>query len=305
MNMALCKRHFVFFVAVLAFLFFYTLHFAYGLRSVESKETFDLDAAPSLITDDEIESFLFRVNEVVRNKVVMLGGRSIICLPMPLLFGVSVGDVADTWGEARAGGRVHDGTDILVPRGELVVSPTEAVVTKIGFDNRGGNFVVTANPGGEQFYFAHLDSAAENLSIGDMLGPGDLIGYVGNTGNARGKLPHLHLGIYYKGVAQNPFPRLLCEFSKEEKIAALERILHSNKIELHANNGAVRFLQRFLITTSAGLHRDALARTGATGYFGMLTKNALAEYQLAVGIKPASGYFGSLTRASIQTLGGN
>jgi peptidoglycan hydrolase-like protein with peptidoglycan-binding domain len=48
----------------------------------------------------------------------------------------------------------------------------------------------------------------------------------------------------------------------------------------------------------------ALAKNGATGYFGALTKNALAEYQAATGIKPASGYFGTLTRASIRALNG-
>ncbi|MDZ4284766.1 MAG: peptidoglycan DD-metalloendopeptidase family protein, partial [Patescibacteria group bacterium] len=253
------------------------------------------------ITDDEIDGFLFRVNEDVRNKVMVLGGEPVEQLPVPILFGIPIGGFTDTWGETQTGGRVHAGIDIMADRGALVVSPTDAVVTKIGYDNRGGNFVVTANPGGEQFYFAHLDRAAENLSVGDVLTRGDLIGYVGNTGNARSTAPHLHLGIYYKGIARNPFQRLIREFSIEERLASVEHILTENKIILGEHNGGVRFLQRFLIQNGTGPRATALAKIGATGYFGPFTKNALVEYQKTASIVPASGYFGLVTRTHIVT----
>lgn len=307
MNPPLFKRRFVFKTAIPAFLIFFSLYFATNPKTINAlnKQTFVLDYAPSIITDDEIDGFLFRVNDEIKNKVMMLDGKPVQDLPIPILFGVSIGDFTDTWGEARAGGKIHAGTDITVPRGELIVSPTKAVVTKIGYDSYGGNFVITANPGGEQFYFAHLESAAENLSAGDILMPGDLIGYAGNTGNARGKAPHLHLGIYYKGIAQNPFPRLIREFSIEERTAAINRILSSNKIIPGESNDGVRLLQRFLINNNSGLHALELAKVGSTGYFGTLTKNALSEYQKEKGIKPASGYFSSVTRASIQDLSKN
>ncbi|MEK7480624.1 MAG: peptidoglycan DD-metalloendopeptidase family protein [Patescibacteria group bacterium] len=301
--MPLPKNRFVLRAIILTCLGFLASHLVWTTTKAESQETLVPEPAALTITDDEINGFLFRISEGIRSKVMTLKSEPVERLPLPFLFEVSVGDMKDTWGETRPDGRVHTGTDIIVPLGELIVSPTDAVVTKIGYDNRGGNFVVTANPGGEQFYFAHLDRVAEHLSVGDTLKPGDPIGYVGNTGNARGKSPHLHLGIYYKGLDINPFPRLVREFSFEERTAALEQILATEKIMFGANNDGIRFLQRFLIGKDIGLSSEALARAGATGYFGLLTKNALAEYQHAAGIRPASGYFGPITRASMRMLG--
>ncbi len=312
MSISLFKGHFIFKVIILAFLVFLAVFADHEMTNAENHKMLALGSVSSTITDlrsvegfgkasDAIDSFLFHISEDVRNKVMMLGEEPIEYLPIPILFGVSVGDFTDTWGEARASGRIHAGTDIIAHRGELVVSPTDAVVTKIGYDNKGGNFVITANPGGEQFYFAHLDRAAENLSVGDVLKSGDIIGYVGNTGNARGKSPHLHLGIYYKELSRNPFPRLIREFSIEEKIVALEQILTTNKIALGMRNSGVRFLQRFLINNSTGSRAKALAKAGATGYFGSLTKSALAEYQKASSISPSLGHFGPVTKANILT----
>jgi len=300
MSISCFRGGFVFRVVIFAFFVFLIIFAVPQATNAESSKLFSLDSPTSTtIADNAIDGSLFRLSEDVRNKVKMLGDKPIEQLPIPILFGVSIGDFIDTWGETRTGGRVHAGTDIIAPRGELVVSPTDAVVIEIGHDNKGGNFVVTANPGGEQFYFAHLDRVAENLSVGNVLKPGNLIGYVGNTGNARGKSPHLHLGIYYKGIARNPFPRLIRVFSIEERIAALEQILTTNKIVPGSNNGGVRFLQRFLIDNNAGPYAKSLARTGATGYYGPLTKSALAEYQKSVHISPASGHFGRITKTNI------
>ena len=259
----------------------------------------DSQIATSTITDDEIDGFLFRVNEDIKNEIMELGGETVTELSLPVLFGVSIGEFGDTWGEARASGRVHTGTDIIAPKGELIVSPTQAVVTKIGRDNKGGNYVITANPGGEQFYYAHLDAVAETIIAGTTLEPGDLIGYVGNTGNARGKSPHLHFSIYYKGLAKNPFPRLVREFSMEEKISALQRIFLKSKTAFGTSGAGARFLQRFLINADSGPQAKKLALIGSTGYFGQLTKKALAEYQQTISINPANGYFGPVTKANI------
>jgi len=305
--MSFFKTHFVFKAVAFAIWFMLAASVNPATASAKNHELLSLETATSSaasstveIADDAIDSFLFRVDESVRDKVkTFLGSEIIESLSVPILFGISINDLTDSWGEARPGGRVHNGTDIITPRGELVASPTDAVVTKIGYDNRGGNFVITANPGGEQFYFAHLDRAAENLSVGDILKTGDVIGYVGNTGNARGKSPHLHFGIYYKGTAQNPFPRLSSEFSAEQRLNAVENTLATNKVVIGSNNGGVRFLQRFLISRGSGPSTEALAKTGATGYFGTLTKNALAEFQQAADITPAVGYFGQVTKANV------
>jgi peptidoglycan hydrolase-like protein with peptidoglycan-binding domain len=76
-------------------------------------------------------------------------------------------------------------------------------------------------------------------------------------------------------------------------------------LEIGSSGEEVVWLQDFLISADTGLYAKRLASVGATGYFGAITKDTLAEYQIAVGIKPASGYFGPITRTSIRTLGGN
>jgi murein DD-endopeptidase MepM/ murein hydrolase activator NlpD len=70
----------------------------------------------------------------------------------------------------------------------------------------GGNVVWIFGPGGQRHYYAHLERFAD-LRPGDLVMPGDIVGYVGNTGNARGTPPHLHYGIY-ASRAVNPFPLL-------------------------------------------------------------------------------------------------
>lgn len=144
--------------------------------------------------------------------------------PIPILFGVSPSNISDSWGDARSQGRTHEGTDIIAPGGMYVVAPSDSVVTSIGFGSNGGNYVYTTNPGGERYYFAHLTSEKEGLKVGDILEKGDLIGYVGNTGNASGGAPHLHLGIY-GGGAKNPYERLTEEFTTKERLEYAERII--------------------------------------------------------------------------------
>lgn len=63
-------------------------------------------------------------------------------------------------------------------------------------------------PGGERHYYAHLDDWAPGLRAWREVRPGDLLGFVGTTGNARGTPPHLHYGIYAGDGAINPYPRL-------------------------------------------------------------------------------------------------
>ena len=146
-------------------------------------------------------------------------------LRIPILLGVAVSNLQDTWGDARSGGRVHEGIDIFAPRGAYIVSPTDAVVTRIDAGSLGGNVVYTANPGGETFYYAHLEGFADGLDVGDELEAGDLIGYVGNSGNASQASTHLHFTIYGDDGAENPFPRLTEEFDIEERIESIEEIL--------------------------------------------------------------------------------
>jgi len=162
--------------------------------------------------------FVKRINELPKNPVTNL--------PVPIVFGVDVGDVTDTWGEARSNGRTHEGTDIFAPRGMLIASPTKAVVHRIGTSGRGGLHVWTINPGGERFYYAHLNGIYPGLEVGDKLEVGDPIGFVGDSGNAKGGQTHLHWGIYSNDwKATNPFPRITRNLNEEEQEVALRAFL--------------------------------------------------------------------------------
>lgn len=127
-------------------------------------------------------------------------------LPVPVQ-GIVARRLADTWGAARAGGRTHQGIDIFAKRGTPVLSATEGVVTRIGVNELGGQVVWVMGPGRQMHYYAHLDGYAD-IRRGQLVAPGDVLGFVGNTGNARGTPPHLHYGIYATDGALNPYPLL-------------------------------------------------------------------------------------------------
>ncbi|GAA5513860.1 hypothetical protein Dcar01_02608 [Deinococcus carri] len=114
---------------------------------------------------------------------------------------------ADTWGGARSEGRKHEGVDIFAPRGTPVQATTRGFVLNVGENRLGGRTVMVLGPSGQRHYYAHLDRYA-GLQEGQWLEAGTVVGYVGNSGNAKGTPPHLHYGIYQIGGAVNPYPLL-------------------------------------------------------------------------------------------------
>ncbi len=140
-------------------------------------------------------------------------------LPFPVE-GAAQRDIGSRFGVARDGGaRQHHGVDIFAKKG----TPVTAVVTgrvRTGTGGIGGNHVWLSGGmlgvGGTRYYYAHLDSFA--IASGDTVKQGDVLGYVGNTGNARTTPPHLHFGIYSGGpVDPAPFlkPEPMIEFRPE------------------------------------------------------------------------------------------
>lgn len=113
--------------------------------------------------------------------------------------------LTDTWGAARSQGRTHEGIDIFAARGTPIQSTTQGIVSKVGNNNLGGRVVVVVGPGGAGHYYAHLEDYAD-IAPNDWVEAGDVIGYVGDSGNAKGTPPHLHYGIYINGSAVNPYP---------------------------------------------------------------------------------------------------
>jgi len=131
--------------------------------------------------------------------------------------GVVQSELRDSYAEAR-GGRSHEAIDILVPRGTPVLSAADGTVLRL-FDSKPGGLMVYATDASRRFIllYGHLDGYAPGLVDGMKVKRGQVIGYVGTTGNAPEDTPHLHFGIlrgrpdisWSEGVAVNPFPLLV------------------------------------------------------------------------------------------------
>ncbi len=104
----------------------------------------------------------------------------------------SVDALLQDWGDPR-GWRSHKGTDINADQGTRIVAMERGVIIQMGWHYLGGNQVyLLGEVTGDVYYYAHLDSYADGLDVGLPVLAGQLVGHVGNTGNA--DIPHLHLG---------------------------------------------------------------------------------------------------------------
>lgn len=131
-------------------------------------------------------------------------------LTMPV-DGVAASRVADTFGAPRGADRSHAGVDIFADRGTTVLSATRGVVVSIRDGGLGGKQVWVLGPAQERHYYAHLEDWVDSLAVGDVVWPGDPLGRVGTSGNARGTPAHLHYGVYGANGAYNPLPLLLVD----------------------------------------------------------------------------------------------
>ncbi len=122
--------------------------------------------------------------------------------------GVAVKQIRNTWHAPRSDGRLHEGQDIFAKRGTAVRSAAAGYVVSMGENTLGGNTIFVLGAGGRNYYYAHLDSYADGLAVGDYVTPQTVLGYVGTTGNAAGTAPHLHFGVYTRGGAIDPLPLL-------------------------------------------------------------------------------------------------
>jgi len=115
---------------------------------------------------------------------------------------------SDTWHAARSGGRLHLGVDIIANKGKLLYAVADGTITKMYRDTPGslaGNGLSLTMADGTYFFYAHLDTFAEGIDVGTEVTAGQVIGTVGETGNAG--TPHLHFEIHPDGgAAVNPYP---------------------------------------------------------------------------------------------------
>lgn len=111
----------------------------------------------------------------------------------------------DSWGFPRSGGRKHKGVDMFAPRNRPLVAVVDGKV-KLSSNSLGGLTVHLYSDNGTVYYYAHLESQNTNLQSGQRVSKGTIVGYVGNSGNARYTSTHLHFEIRPGGKAVNPYP---------------------------------------------------------------------------------------------------
>jgi murein DD-endopeptidase MepM/ murein hydrolase activator NlpD len=139
--------------------------------------------------------------------------------PRPMIIpvaGVSVSAIRDTFNETR-GLRRHEATDIMAARGTPVIATDDGTVKKIFTSVPGGLTIYEFDPDQRYcYYYAHLDRYADGLHEGQQVHRGEVLGYVGTTGNAPKDAPHLHFAVirldadkrWWKGTYVNPYPLL-------------------------------------------------------------------------------------------------
>ncbi len=128
--------------------------------------------------------------------------------------GYSLARLRNTYGDARSGGRTHEAIDLVAPMGTRIFSAAPGIVLRKSSGGLGGTaLTVKSLDGLLLYYYAHLSRYAEGLREGQRVDAGDLLGYVGMTGDATG--PHLHFAVWYAspsgyrtGTPVNPYPLL-------------------------------------------------------------------------------------------------
>jgi peptidoglycan LD-endopeptidase LytH len=145
---------------------------------------------------------------------------SAISLPYQLIIpvaGIRSEQLRDTFTESRSEGRQHDAIDIIAPRGASVMAAVDGTIARLFNSVKGGITLYQLSPDQKFiFYYAHLDRYADGIKDGKPVKQGEVIGYVGDTGNATPGNTHLHFAIwrisdpkkFFYGENLNPFPLL-------------------------------------------------------------------------------------------------
>ena len=132
---------------------------------------------------------------------------------------------SDTFGAPRMFGtsyaHLHQGTDIFATSGTPLVAVERGVLIKIGSDVLGGTKLWLVGASGTRYYYAHLSAFAEGIAENMVVSAGDVIGFVGNTGNAATTPAHLHFEVHPNGgPAVNPYPLLRIVDDAQKQLAA-------------------------------------------------------------------------------------
>jgi murein DD-endopeptidase MepM/ murein hydrolase activator NlpD len=167
-------------------------------------------ARPETAPSPQVEARPASPDPSVRSPEAELASRALI-VPVQ---GVDASRIRDSYTASR-GGRTHDAVDIMAPRGTPVVAADNGTIFKLRQNAAGGITIYQLDPD-ERFvyYYAHLDRYQSGLSEGQRVTQGEVLGFVGTTGNAPEDIPHLHFqvmlyrgrGQYWGGEPINPHP---------------------------------------------------------------------------------------------------
>ncbi len=139
---------------------------------------------------------------------------------------------SNTWGAPRPGGRRHKGTDIISPRGTPIVAVADGIVTRLGLGRLSGYNIRIDHGDGWLSTYMHLNNDTfgtddgrggvwtaffPTLMEGDEVRAGQVIGYVGDSGNAEHTLPHTHFELKHEGKKTNPYPYLREVLQRESR----------------------------------------------------------------------------------------
>jgi peptidoglycan LD-endopeptidase LytH len=131
--------------------------------------------------------------------------------------GVAPETLQDTFSQARGSSREHEALDILAPRGTPVIAADDGRIVRLFYSERGGTTIYQFDSAEQYcYYYAHLDRYVDGLHEGQVVTRGQVLGYVGTTGNAPPDTPHLHFAIFrlgpekrwWEGEPINPQPLL-------------------------------------------------------------------------------------------------
>lgn len=171
-----------------------------------------LDGADSVLLAKQIQMAAVRAGNAV------VGGGFVFPIAGPHSY-------SDTFGAPRMFGttyaHLHQGTDIFAATGTPLVAVERGVVIRMGSDVLGGTKLWLVGASGTRYYYAHLSGFAEGLVDNTVVQAGQLVGYVGNTGNALTTPPHLHFEVHPNGGPPvNPYPLLKIVDDAQKQIAA-------------------------------------------------------------------------------------
>jgi murein DD-endopeptidase MepM/ murein hydrolase activator NlpD len=173
-----------------------------------------LDGADSVLLAKQIQMAAVRAGNAV------VGGGFVFPIAGPHSF-------SDTFGAPRMFGtayaHLHQGTDIFAASGTPLVAVERGVVFSMGSDVLGGTKLWLQGASGTKYYYAHLSAFAEGMADGTVVQAGQLVGYVGNTGNAATTPAHCHFEVHPNGgPAVNPYPLLKIVDDAQKQIAATQ-----------------------------------------------------------------------------------